>query len=56
MASEDHDFQEISTLNIFNKNLSVVKEDAIGVGKLNPEIFTPILESLKDLFTNDFRF
>ena len=39
MASEDHDFQEISSLNIFNKNLSVVKEDGIGVGKLNPEIF-----------------
>jgi len=56
MASEDHDFQEISSLNIFNKNLSVVKEDGKGVGKLNPEIFSPILESLKDLFKNDFRF
>jgi len=56
MASEDHDFQEISSLNIFNKNLSVRKEDGIGVGKLNPKIFTPILESLKDLFNNDYRF
>lgn len=56
MASEDHDFQEISSINIFNKNLSVSKEDGMGVGKLNPEIFTPILESLKDLFKNDFRF
>ena len=56
MASEDHDFQEISAINIFNKNLSVSKEDSIGVGKLNPEIFTPILELLKDLFKNDLRF
>jgi bacillithiol biosynthesis cysteine-adding enzyme BshC len=56
MASEDHDFQEISSLNIFSKNLSVMKEDGVGVGKLNPEIFTPILESLKDLFKNDLRF
>ena len=56
MASEDHDFQEISSINIFNKNLSVSKEDGMGVGKINPEIFTPILESLKDLFKNDFRF
>ena len=56
MASEDHDFQEISSLNIFNKNLSVNKDDGIGVGKLNPEIFKPILESLKDIFKNDSRF
>ena len=56
MASEDHDFQEISAINIFNKNLSVSKEDSIGVGKLSPKIFTPILELLKDLFKNDLRF
>jgi bacillithiol biosynthesis cysteine-adding enzyme BshC len=56
MASEDHDFQEISSLNIFSKNLSIDKEDGLGVGHLNPEIFMPILESLKDLFKNDARF
>ena len=56
MASEDHDFQEVSSLNIFNKNLSIRMEDGVGVGKLNPEIFTPILESLKDIFRNDSRF
>ena len=56
MASEDHDFQEISSLNIFNKNLSIYMEDGVGVGKLKPEIFTPILESLKDIFRNDSRF
>ena len=31
-------------------------EDGVGVGKLKPEIFTPILESLKDIFRNDSRF
>ena len=43
MASEDHDFKEISNLNIFNKELKVEKEDSIAVGKLSPAIFKPIL-------------
>lgn len=56
MATEDHDFQEISSLNIFNQNLSVKQKDSIGVGKLKPEIFIPILEELKEIFKNDSRF
>ena len=56
MASEDHDFKEISNLNIFNKELKVEKEDSIAVGKLSPAIFKPILEELKVIFKNDDRF
>jgi uncharacterized protein YllA (UPF0747 family) len=56
MASEDHDFKEISNLNIFNKELKVEKEDSIAVGKLSPAIFKPILEELKIIFKNDDRF
>jgi hypothetical protein len=56
MATEDHDFQEISSLNIFNQNFSVNQKDSIGVGKLNPEIFSPIFEELKEIFKNDSRF
>lgn len=56
LASEDHDFKEISTLNIFNKKLSVDGEDTIAVGKLSPVIFEPILEELKNIFKNDNRF
>ena len=56
MASEDHDFKEISHLNIFNNKLSISKEDGAGVGKINPELFIPILNQLKDIFKNDNRF
>ena len=56
MASEDHDFEEISHLNIFNNKLSISKEDGGGVGKINPELFSPILNQLKDIFKNDNRF
>ena len=53
LASEDHDFKEISSLTIFNKKLGVEKEDSIAVGKLNPSIFKPILKELKEVFKND---
>ena len=56
LASEDHDFKEISNLNIFNKELKVTKEDSIAVGKLSPVIFKPILDELKVIFKNDERF
>ena len=39
MASEDHDFTEISELHLFNKTLKVEKEDGIAVGKLKSELF-----------------
>ncbi len=56
LASEDHDFKEISNLNIFNNELKVEKEDSIGVGKLSPSIFEPVLNDLKVIFKNDDRF
>lgn len=56
MASEDHDFQEISNINLFNKKLSVERDDSIAVGKLSPLIFKPIIDELKIIFENDSRF
>ena len=56
MASEDHDFKEISELHLFNKTLKVEKEDSIEVGKLKSELFLPILNELKEIFKNDHRF
>jgi bacillithiol synthase len=56
MASEDHDFKEISELHVFNKKLSIDKEDSVEVGKISPEIFKPILNQLKEIFKNDERF
>lgn len=56
MASEDHDFKEISELQLFNKILKVEKEDSIAVGKLKPELFDPVLNELKEIFKNDQRF
>ena len=56
MASEDHDFEEISQLNIFNNKLSIIQEDGVEVGKINPVLFTPILNQLKEIFQNDNRF
>ena len=56
MASEDHDFEEISHLSIFNKKLCIYKEDGLGVGKINPELFYSILKQLKEIFQNDKRF
>lgn len=56
LASEDHDFKEISSLTIFNRKLGVEKEDSIAVGKLNPSIFKPILNELKEIFKNEENF
>ena len=49
MASEDHDFKEISELQLFNKTFKVEKEDSIEVGKLKPELFDPVLNELKEI-------
>ena len=56
LASEDHDFKEISSLHIFNKQIGVDGEDSIGVGKLNPQIFASAFSELKEIFKNDERF
>ena len=56
MASEDHDFEEISQINIFNNKISIAQQDGVGVGKIKPELFNPILNQLKEIFKNDSRF
>jgi bacillithiol biosynthesis cysteine-adding enzyme BshC len=51
MASEDHDFEEISSVNLFGKTLKWENADAKGaVGKLKTDSLTAIIAELKVLF------
>ena len=48
MASEDHDFEEISSINIFNKQITWNLPSAKGgVGRLSTESLAPLLDELK---------
>lgn len=51
MASEDHDFEEISSINIFGKEISWKNESAKGsVGKLDARTLNNSIEELKQIF------
>ena len=53
MASEDHDFEEISSINLFGKELKVNDSFNKPVGELNPKVFSPVLNELKELLKNE---
>ena len=55
MASEDHDFKEISELNIFNNTISIEGENTGPVGRIKTQVFEPALIELLNLFKNDHR-
>jgi bacillithiol biosynthesis cysteine-adding enzyme BshC len=48
MASEDHDFEEISSINLFGKKVRWNNNEGTGaVGKLSTKTLLPVLEELK---------
>jgi len=50
MASEDHDFEEIRTINLFGKKISWNNAEAKGaVGKLKTESLSLVIEELKQI-------
>ena len=50
MASEDHDFEEISSINIFGKKINWNNaEDKGAVGKLSTKSLLPLIEELKNI-------
>ena len=55
MASEDHDFQEISTSQLFNQTWNWEKNDAESgaVGRLSTQSLIPWLNWLRDFFNNN---
>ena len=53
MASEDHDFDEISSLSIFNKEIKVKGENKKPVGRIKTEQFSSALKELNAFFEND---
>ncbi|MDG2369705.1 MAG: bacillithiol biosynthesis cysteine-adding enzyme BshC [Flavobacteriales bacterium] len=55
MASEDHDFDEIRKVNLFNKEISVLESSMGAVGEINPQVFSETLKELKEIFKNDER-
>lgn len=50
MATEDHDFEEISSINLFGKKLTWNNSTANGaVGRLNPAALNVVIEELKQI-------
>lgn len=49
MASEDHDFEEINHIHLFNKKLEWKQEDTGAVGALDPETMSEVLTQLKEI-------
>ncbi len=57
MATEDHDFQEISQTTIFGKKFFTENTvDTIAVGRLKSTVFQPLFEEVKDFFKTDEKF
>lgn len=52
MASEDHDFEEIQSLHIFNKKITWEKEAEGPVGLMDTEGLEAIREEMHELFKN----
>jgi bacillithiol biosynthesis cysteine-adding enzyme BshC len=53
MASEDHDFKEISNVKVFGKEINVDKSFNKAVGELDSSVFQTALAELKELLKND---
>jgi bacillithiol synthase len=49
MATEDHDFEEISSFSLFGAKHQWTTEQKGAVGKMNPSELKSIIESIKDL-------
>jgi bacillithiol biosynthesis cysteine-adding enzyme BshC len=52
MASEDHDFEEINALKLFNRDIKWETEQIGGVGRFNLNGFDLYKEEIKQLFSN----
>lgn len=52
MASEDHDYEEIKSLNLFGKSLTWETNQAGAVGRFNLEGFDELKEALKSFYAN----
>ena len=55
LASEDHDFEEISEVNIFNKKIKVSGGGNRPVGKIPTNEFSAAMKELEQLFNTDSR-
>ena len=53
LASEDHDFDEISSINLFNKKVSWKTNQKGSVGRMKLDDFDLVLDELDDLMCND---
>ena len=53
MASEDHDFDEIASVSIFNKEIKVNGVNKHPVGRIKTLEFSSALKELKSFFMND---
>ncbi len=51
-SGEDHDFEEVNHLNLFNKTLSWESGESGSVGKMKTATLKPVLEQLKALLGN----
>jgi len=55
MASEDHDFEEISSATIYNHRINIKGDHKNGVGRLKTTLFAEALDELKSIFKTDSR-
>jgi len=51
MASEDHDFEEISTINLFSRQLKWEQTQGGAVGRMNPASLTGLIDQLEELIS-----
>ena len=52
MASEDHDFEEIQSMNLFNRKFTWESDRKGPVGRFNLEGFDKVKAEIKDMFKN----
>ncbi|MFT7343568.1 MAG: bacillithiol biosynthesis cysteine-adding enzyme BshC [Lentimonas sp.] len=52
MASEDHDFEEIQSLNLFNKKFTFESDQTGPVGKFTLDNWSEFMSPIKELFAN----
>ncbi len=52
MATEDHDYEEIKAMHLFNQTLSWETQQSGAVGRFNMEGYELIVEQLKNLYAN----
>lgn len=57
MAGEDHDFEEISFINLFNKTINWEKPENFHgpVGRLNTQSLLPLLEEIKNILGPNYK-